>query len=105
MPYRAMTDEQVRAFVQSLHQAISSLQVALVRGSVEPAFGNELDRTQRQIRPIPGVPALPGPKAGVQELVKWAVPALGALRAEQTEAVGDLMKRFAADDVVCVMLD
>ena len=83
MPYRAITDVQVTDAVQSLHQAITSLQVALVRGAVEPAFWNELDRTQSQIRSIPGVPALPGPKAGVHELVKWAVPALGALRAEQ----------------------
>jgi len=71
-----------------MHEAITSLQVALVRGFVEPTFWNDLDRTQSLIRSIPSVPALPGPKAGVQELVKWAVPALGALRAEQKRRPG-----------------
>jgi len=65
-----------------MHEAITSLQVALVRGFVEPTFWNDLDRTQSLIRSIPSVPA------GVQELVKWAVPALGALRAEQKRRPG-----------------
>ena len=78
-----MTDADVLAGIQSLHDVISRLQVAGVRGFVEPTFANQMDSVHSRIRSISGVPSLPGPQAGIQELVKWAVPALGALRAEQ----------------------